>query len=77
MGSSKFSVASKTKGITIKSYYFDRETGRKVLEYAQDAMSIFNECFGKYPYKTYSVVAADFCGRNGVSKSCFNKQRVI
>ena len=80
-----FSVASKkAKGITIKSYYFDRETGRKVLEYAQDAMAIFNECFGKYPYKTYSVVAADFFVGGMeypnlvlISKELYNNERLF
>lgn len=56
-----FSVGSKkTDGTTVRSYYFDKGTGKKALEYAVDAVSIFNECFGKYPYKNYSVVAADF-----------------
>ncbi|MGI6702587.1 MAG: M1 family metallopeptidase [Clostridia bacterium] len=61
VASEEFLVSSKkSDGITIKSYYFDKETGKKTLEFATDAISVFNRCFGKYPYKTYSVVAADF-----------------
>jgi len=56
-----FKVSSrKTGGTTVKSYYFDKVAGKKALEVAADAVEVFNECFGVYPYKTYSVVAADF-----------------
>jgi hypothetical protein len=61
VASEAFSVSSKKRdGITVRSYYFDKETGKKALEYAADAISIFNDCFGRYPYKSFSVVAADF-----------------
>ncbi len=61
IASEDFKVSSKkTDGITVKSYHFDSETGEKALEVAVHALKVFNESFGKYPYKNYSVVAADF-----------------
>ncbi len=57
----KFKVSTNKKdGIIVKSYYFDKPTGKGALTFATDAISIFNDCFGKYPYRTFSVVAADF-----------------
>ncbi len=52
--------SKKSDGIRVKSYYFDKPAGKKALGFAADAISIFNRCFGKYPYRTFSVVAADF-----------------
>lgn len=44
----------------IKVYYFKEQQGSKALEVAKDSIKIFNELFGKYPYKQFSVVSCDF-----------------
>lgn len=47
-------------GIKIYSYHFDDLYGSMALQAAKDAIGIFNKLFGKYPYKQFSVAAADF-----------------
>ncbi|MBQ8430343.1 MAG: M1 family metallopeptidase [Clostridia bacterium] len=60
--SEKFNVASKTvDGIEFKYYYTADENFEKSLQCGIDAISTFSDLFYKYPYKTYSVVQADFC----------------
>jgi hypothetical protein len=44
----------------VKSYYYSRHSGTKALEYGRDAIEIFNEYFGDYPYPQFSIVQADF-----------------
>lgn len=59
--SDKFKVISqKTDDVTISYYYFSDEDAEKSLETAGKAISTFNNLIGKYPYKTLSVVEADF-----------------
>lgn len=59
--SDKFSISStNTKGTNIYSYSFDEKYGKEALEVAKDSLIVFNDLFGKYPYKTYSVVQSDF-----------------
>ncbi len=60
--SEDFEVISKKVDETIiYSYYYSSEdTGRKMLDYATEALKFFSQKFGKYPYSTYSVVEADF-----------------
>ena len=85
VASDSFGVGSKkVGGTTVKSYYFDRAAGRKALEVAADALEVFNECFGRYPYKTYSVVAADFFVGGMeypnlvlISKELYNNERLF
>lgn len=85
IASEEFKVSSKkVDGITVKSYYFDRPSGKKALQVAADAICIFNECFGAYPYRTYSVVAADFFVGGMeypnlvlISKELYNNERLF
>ena len=44
----------------IYSYYLNDPFGELSLEVAKDSIEIFSRVFGKYPYKQFSVVAADF-----------------
>lgn len=61
VASKEFKVKEKGTGnITVKSYFFQEDGGEKALDVAVEAIEIFSEMFGPYPYKTYSVVAADF-----------------
>lgn len=58
-----FLVAEEEKdGILIKSYYYTKHPyrGQKALDYAKEAIQIFNSKFGRYPYPNYSVVETDF-----------------
>lgn len=59
--SKNFSVISKKTGNTmVYYYYYDDATPEKSLQAGVDAISTFNNLFGEYPYKTYSVVKANF-----------------
>lgn len=60
--SERFDVISKKVNDTIvySYYYSSEECGKKMLDYAVEALEIFNKKFGEYPYSTYSVVEADF-----------------
>lgn len=46
----------------VYSYFLPeyREGGVKALEWAVSALQIFNSCFGKYPYRQFSLVQSDF-----------------
>ncbi len=55
-----FGVVSDTvDGITVNSYYPPGQTrgGELALQYAVDALRVFNERFGPYPYAEFDVVA--------------------
>lgn len=59
--SDDFKVKSDSvEGIDLYVYYFDEQEGNKALEVAADNIRIFNELFGRYPYKQFSVVSNDF-----------------
>ncbi|MEJ8552760.1 M1 family metallopeptidase [Tepidibacter sp. Z1-5] len=59
--SDKFSILSTNiKDTNIYSYFFDEKYGKEALDVAKDSLVVFNDLFGKYPYKTYSVVESDF-----------------
>jgi hypothetical protein len=59
--SDKFNVLStKLNDTKIYSYFLDKKLGKESLQIAKDSLVVFNNLFGKYPYKTYSVVASDF-----------------
>lgn len=59
--SEKFSVLrEKSDGTEILYYYYDDESPDESLLTASRALSLFSEKWGKYPYKTYSVVQTPF-----------------
>ncbi len=61
--SEEFEVESRQiDGIVIHSYFLpqDRNEGLNALNYAAWAIKTFNDRFGKYPYKQFSVVQSDF-----------------
>jgi hypothetical protein len=61
IASDKFKVLEENvDGINIRSYYFEDNSAELALNAAKDAIKIFNEAFGKYPYKHFSVAASDF-----------------
>jgi hypothetical protein len=49
-------------GVLVRSYYFDGDEagGSEALETAAQAMRLYGETFGPYPYGEYSVVETDF-----------------
>ncbi|WP_069650732.1 M1 family metallopeptidase [Caloranaerobacter ferrireducens] len=46
--------------IKVVSYCFNDTYKKEALQYAVDSIKIFNDLFGKYPYKEFEVVASDF-----------------
>ncbi len=58
--SDRFKVLSRKVGKTmVHSYYFS-SNGDKALDYGASAIEVFNDAFGEYPYKQFSIVEADF-----------------
>lgn len=53
-------ISDSSLGVEINYYYYDDNTPLKSMEYAINSMKYFNNTFGKYPYKTYSVVQTKF-----------------
>lgn len=45
---------------TIITYNLNKDLVKESTKIARDSIKIFSELFGKYPYKTYSVVSSDF-----------------
>ncbi|WP_168198385.1 M1 family metallopeptidase [Crassaminicella thermophila] len=61
VASDKFKVIDdEIDGIKIYSYYFEDKFGDIALDTAKDAIKIFNQLYGEYPYKQFSVAASDF-----------------
>lgn len=61
--SSKFKVFSReVDGINIKYYFLNSNEERisKALTAVGEAIRVFNESFGKYPYTSYSIVESHF-----------------
>ena len=59
--SDKFEVINSTINDTIvEYYYFNDNHYEQSLKAGIDAIKTFSELFGKYPYKTFSIVQADF-----------------
>ena len=59
--SEKFRIETVKSGETeIKYYYYDDDEPETSLKTALSAMEFFAEKWGKYPYKTYSVVQTPF-----------------
>lgn len=49
-------------GTLLRSYASSSTKAKKILEYAADAIRIFNKNYGKYPYSTCSIVQTDIGG---------------
>lgn len=59
--SDKFEVVSGIiDGVEVKYYYYDDENYGNNLKTSMKSIETFNKLFGEYPYKTLSVVKADF-----------------
>lgn len=59
--SEKFQVKScEYDGVNILYYYYDDNSPDASLEVAKESIDYFSKTFGKYPYKTYSVVQTKF-----------------
>ncbi|HHY13840.1 MAG TPA: M1 family metallopeptidase [Thermoanaerobacterales bacterium] len=59
--SDDYKVATTTVDDTVvSSYYFDEAGGKDALKSATEAIKFYNKYFGKYPYDTFTVAAADF-----------------
>lgn len=60
--SEDFEVAtSQTGGVEVKYYYYSDPTPTVNLMLATEAIGYYSSTFGKYPYKTYSLVQTGFC----------------
>lgn len=60
--SEEFQVATSEKnGVEVKYYYYDDSTPTVNLMLAAEAIDYYSSTFGKYPYKTYSLVQTGFC----------------
>ena len=51
---------SEQDGVTLRSFAFTREGAKEAMGYAQKALSVFGDLFGKYPYNDFSVCASKF-----------------
>ena len=63
--SDRYEVASQTVGdVTVHSYYFpdSAEPGQVVLEAAAQAIDLFSELYGPYPFTDYRVAETEFAG---------------
>ncbi len=60
--SEKYNVVTKQSGDTfIYSYYLkDDEIGKKTVDFAENALKIFNQLFGEYPYPSLCIAETDF-----------------
>jgi len=53
-------IEDEVDNISVRSYYFKDESAELSLRAAKESLEIFNQVFGKYPYKHFSVAASDF-----------------
>ena len=63
--SDKYEIASRTIGnVTIHSYYFPDSAGpgQAVLDTATQAIELFTELYGDYPFADYRVAETEFAG---------------
>ena len=59
--SKNFSVlTSVVAGVKINYYYYQDENPSGSMEFATKAIKLFNQKFGEFPYKNYSVVQTEF-----------------
>jgi transcriptional regulator with XRE-family HTH domain len=63
--SDKYNVATTQVGdVTVHSYYFpvNQEAGEVAMQTAAQALELFTELYGPYPYNSYRVVETEFSG---------------
>lgn len=61
VASNKFNVMTKmVKKTTVYYYYYNDEEPGKTLNTAANALNLFSNAFGKYPYNSYRVVETAF-----------------
>ncbi|MDD4316479.1 MAG: M1 family metallopeptidase [Clostridia bacterium] len=61
VGSAKFKLMTKSVGGTMLRYYYIKDAkASDTLNEAADAVRLFGEAFGKYPYESYSLVETAF-----------------
>ncbi len=53
-------ITDNSTDVEINYYFYNDAFPDKSLEYAIKSVNLFTEKFGKYPYKTYSVVQTEF-----------------
>ncbi len=53
-------INDEVNDIKIYAYYFEDKMADISLETAKDAIKIFSDLYGKYPYKQFTVTASDF-----------------
>ena len=59
--SEQFNVlTAEVNGTMISYYYYNDEKAEDSLEYAKKSIKYFSDTFGKYPFRTYSVVQTPF-----------------
>lgn len=83
--SEKFKVMNKVAGdTTVYYYYIIDPSPQQTLQTAVDALTLFGGAFGKYPYKSYSVVETDFLYGGMeypnlvyISTSCDDREEVV
>ena len=63
--SDKYQVATaEADGVTVHSYYFpnNEEAGQAALDTARQALALFTELYGPYPYADYRLAETEFAG---------------
>ena len=63
--SDKYQVATtEVAGVAVHSYFFpaDQDAGEVALETAAQALGLFSELYGPYPYADYRLVETEFAG---------------
>ncbi len=53
-------ITDESLGVKINYYYYDDNAPQESLQTAVKSVSLFNQKFGVYPYKSYSVVQTQF-----------------
>lgn len=53
-------LTADVNGVSVSYYYYDDTNAEGSLEYAKKSIKYFSETFGKYPFRTYSVVQTPF-----------------
>lgn len=84
VSSNQFKILSRrVNGVEINSYCFSDAVAEKALDYGMEAIRIFGNTFGVYPYSQFSVVEADFFiggmeypNMVMIDKSMYNKEAI-
>lgn len=53
-------MTAKHKNVSVNYYFYDDKSPEISMEYALKSLKLYDELFGEYPYKTYSVVQTKF-----------------